>query len=60
MLYEVITHDLKERLAQIVVAYNYNNEPVKASDLKAQGAMAALLKDSESSMARPPTSPLLR
>ena len=38
-------HDLKERLAQIVVAYNYNNEPVKASDLKAQGAMAALLKD---------------
>ena len=37
--------DLKERLARIVVAYTYNNEPVTAGQLKAQGAMAALLKD---------------
>ncbi len=37
--------DLKERLARIIVAYTYNNEPVTAGQLKAQGAMAALLKD---------------
>ncbi len=37
--------DLKERLARIVVAYTYSNEPVTAGQLKAQGAMAALLKD---------------
>ena len=37
--------DLKERLARIIVAYTRNNEPVTAGDLKAQGAMAALLKD---------------
>lgn len=37
--------DLKERLARIVVAYNFKNEPVLAKDLKAEGAMAALLKD---------------
>ncbi|MBR0461771.1 MAG: formate--tetrahydrofolate ligase [Erysipelotrichaceae bacterium] len=37
--------DLKERLARIVVAYTYENKPVTAGDLKAQGAMAALLKD---------------
>ena len=37
--------DLKERLGRIVVAYNYNDEPVTAHDLKAEGAMAALLKD---------------
>ena len=37
--------DLKERLSKIVVAYNYNDEPVTAGDLKAQGAMTALLKD---------------
>ena len=37
--------DLKERLARIVVAYTHNNEPVTAGQLKAQGAMAALLKD---------------
>lgn len=37
--------DLKERLGRIVVAYNYQGEPVTASDLKAVGAMAALLKD---------------
>lgn len=37
--------DLKERLAKIIVAYNYDNEPVTAGDLKAVGAMATLLKD---------------
>ncbi len=37
--------DLKERLARIVVGYTYDDEPVTAADLKAQGAMAALLKD---------------
>ncbi len=37
--------DLKERLAKIVVAYNEQGEPVTAGDLKAVGAMAALLKD---------------
>ena len=37
--------DLKERLGRIIVAYNYAGEPVTASDLKAVGAMAALLKD---------------
>ncbi len=37
--------DLKERLSKIVVAYNYRDEPVTAGDLKAQGAMTALLKD---------------
>ncbi len=37
--------DLKERLSRIIVAYNYNNEPVTAGDLNAVGAMAALLKD---------------
>ncbi len=37
--------DLKERLSKIVVAYNYKDEPVTAGDLKAQGAMTALLKD---------------
>lgn len=37
--------DLKERLSRIVVAYNYAGEPVTAGDIKAVGAMAALLKD---------------
>ena len=37
--------DLKARLARIVVAYTYEGKPVTAADLKAQGAMAALLKD---------------
>ena len=37
--------DLKARLARIVVGYTYDNKPVTAGDLKAQGAMAALLKD---------------
>jgi len=37
--------DLKERLARIIVAYDRLGAPVTAADLKAQGAMAALLKD---------------
>ena len=38
-------HDLKERLGRIIVAYTYDDRPVTANDLKATGAMAALLKD---------------
>ncbi|MBZ4663890.1 MAG: formate--tetrahydrofolate ligase [Caloramator sp.] len=38
-------NDLKERLSRIVVAYNREGKPVTAGDLRAQGAMAALLKD---------------
>lgn len=37
--------DLKKRLSKIVVAYNFDGEPVTAGDLKAAGAMTALLKD---------------
>ena len=37
--------DLKQRLGRIIVAYNFAGEPVTASDLKAVGSMAALLKD---------------
>lgn len=37
--------DLKERLSRIIVAYNYDGEPVTAGQLNAVGAMAALLKD---------------
>ncbi len=37
--------DLKERLSRMVVAYNLSGKPVTAGDLKAVGAMAALLKD---------------
>ncbi len=37
--------DLKARLARIVVAYTYDGKPVTAADLKAVGAMTALLKD---------------
>lgn len=37
--------DLKARLGRIIVAYNFSGEPVTADDLKATGAMAALLKD---------------
>ena len=37
--------DLKERLGRMVVAYTYDDKPVTANDLKAAGAMAALLKD---------------
>ena len=38
-------HDLKERLSKIIVAYDYNGQPVTAGQIKAHGAMAALLKD---------------
>lgn len=38
-------HDLKERLGQIIVAYNFQGEPVTAEQLHATGAMTALLKD---------------
>ena len=37
--------DLKERLGEIVIGYTYAGEPVRASQIKANGAMAALLKD---------------
>ncbi|MBS5736842.1 MAG: formate--tetrahydrofolate ligase [Clostridiales bacterium] len=37
--------DLKERLSRIIVGYTYNDLPVTCGDLKASGAMAALLKD---------------
>ena len=37
--------DLQERLARIIVAYNVDNEPVTAGELKCVGAMTALLKD---------------
>lgn len=37
--------DLKERLSKIIVAYDYSGNPITAGMLKAQGAMAALLKD---------------
>lgn len=38
-------HDLKRRLGQIIVGYSFEGKPVTADDLKATGAMAALLKD---------------
>lgn len=37
--------DLKERLGKIVIGYTRDLKPVLASDLKAHGAMAAILKD---------------
>ncbi len=37
--------DLKERLGRIIVGYTYDEKPVTAADLKANGAMTALLKD---------------
>ena len=38
-------HDLKRQLGRIIVAYTFDGKPVTADDLKATGAMAALLKD---------------
>ncbi|MDO4670167.1 MAG: formate--tetrahydrofolate ligase [Aerococcus sp.] len=38
-------HDLKERLGRMIIGYNFDKQPVTARDLKAQGALAALLKD---------------
>ena len=37
--------DLKQRIARIIVGYNRKGEPITAADLKAEGAMTALLKD---------------
>ncbi len=37
--------DLKDRLARMIVAYTYDDKPVTCADLRAQGAMTALLKD---------------
>ena len=37
--------DLKNRLSKLIVGYTYDNKPVTAGDLKAEGAMTALLKD---------------
>jgi len=37
--------DLRERLARIIIGYNFDGEPVTAHDLKAEGAMTALLRD---------------
>lgn len=37
-------HDLKRRLGKIIVAYTYDGKPVTVDDIKATGAMAALLK----------------
>lgn len=37
--------ELKERLSRIIVGYNFNGKPVTCAELKAEGAMAALLKD---------------
>jgi formate--tetrahydrofolate ligase len=37
--------DLKKRLGKIIIGYNFNGDPVTAEDLKANGAMAVLLKD---------------
>lgn len=38
-------NDLKERLGNILIAYTYDNKPVYARDIKAEGAMTALLRD---------------
>lgn len=38
-------HDLKEKVARIILAYSYEGEPITVGDLKGQGAVAALLKD---------------
>lgn len=37
--------DLKERLSRLIIGYTYDDEPVTAGDLKAEGAMTALLRD---------------
>ena len=38
-------HDLKDKLSKLIIGYTYDDKPVTAGDLKAQGAMTALLKD---------------
>ena len=37
--------DMKERFARIIIGYTYDNQPVRAGDIHAEGAMAALMKD---------------
>lgn len=37
--------DLKERIKRVIIGYSYDNQPVTAGELKAEGAMTALLKD---------------
>lgn len=37
--------DLKKRVGKIIIAWDFNNKPITAADLKAEGAMALLLKD---------------
>lgn len=37
--------DMKERFSRIIVGYTYNNEPVRAGDIHAEGAMTALMKE---------------
>ena len=38
-------NDLKEKISNIIIGYNKNNEPIKAKDINAQGALTVLLKD---------------
>ncbi len=38
-------YDLKERISNIIVGYNYSDEPIRVKDLKAEGSLAVLLKD---------------
>lgn len=38
-------HDLKKRISRIIIGYTYDKKPVYVSDLKAEGALTALLKD---------------
>ena len=38
-------NDLKEKISNIIIGYNKNNEPIKAKDLNAEGALTVLLKD---------------
>ena len=53
-------NDLKKRLGRIIIGYNYDNKPVTSSDLKAQGAMTALLRDAlMPNLARPWKAPRL-
>lgn len=37
--------DLKDRISDIIIGYTYDNRPIKAEEINAQGAVAALLKD---------------
>ena len=37
--------DMKERFARIIIGYTYDNQPIRAGDIHAEGAMTALMKD---------------